>query len=52
MNIIELINSGVENIGKKVLKEGPYKDEQHLDSHMKHKDQIDPSLSKDEFNLN
>lgn len=44
MNIIKLTNSGVETISRKVLEEGPYKDEQHLDSHMKHKDQIDLSF--------
>lgn len=51
MNILKLINNGVENIGKKVLEEGPYKDEKHLDDHMKHKDQIDPSLTRDKFNV-
>ena len=52
MNLIKLLSDHLASNTKRLLNEDPYRDTQHMKSHAeKHKSQIDPALTDDEFDI-
>ena len=51
MNILKNIAESIDATNKKIINEDPYKDIQHLNRHIKHKNEIDLKLTDDEFNI-